>query len=135
MAAVVGLALTACAPDPYDGAGAPPTSPMPTQPTPPRDGPPPVQVQALDNNFRARDVTVAVGTEVVWSNVGRNDHDVTPVEFEDDQAAAPWGAQADAFKPGGVYARTFDTPGVYAYVCTIHGVGDKGMAGTITVTT
>lgn len=91
-------------------------------------------VQALDNSFRQRDLTVEAGTEVVWTNVGRNDHDVIPSEFEDTPETAPWGVVAEAFKPQQVFSHVFDSPGVYPYVCTIHGVRDKGMAGTITVT-
>ena len=126
----LGALLVACAPDPYTGHGPPPTPPLPTAVA----GVSAVAVQARDNVFVEPHVTVEVGTEVVWSNVGRNDHDVVPVEFEDDPTAAPWGVTPEAFRPGDVYSHVFDAPGVYAYVCTIHGIGDKGMAGTVTVT-
>jgi plastocyanin len=91
-------------------------------------------VQARDNSFDDRDITIAAGTEVVWTNVGRNDHDVTPVEFEADATSAPWGATPPGLRPRESYSHVFDTPGVYAYLCTLHGARDKGMAGTITVT-
>jgi plastocyanin len=91
-------------------------------------------VEVLDNSFRERDLVVPVGTEVVWTDGGRNEHDVTPSEFEADPAKAPWGITAPDFAEAGTYSRVFDVPGVYAYVCTLHGVADKGMAGTITVT-
>ena len=124
------IATSTCAPDPYDGYdGMPP----PTRPaTPPAR--PVVHVQARDNSFQEQEITVVAGTEVVWANVGRNDHDVVPTEFEDDPAAAPWGVAREAFRPRDVYSHVFDAPGTYVYVCTIHGVKDKGMAGTITVT-
>lgn len=91
-------------------------------------------MQALDNSFRQRDLTIEVGTEVVWTNVGRNDHDVIPTEYEDAPETAPWGVVVEDFKPRQVYSHRFENPGFYPYVCTIHGVRDKGMAGTITVT-
>ena len=87
-------------------------------------------VQALDNTFRPAELTVEVGTEVVFDNVGRNEHNVIP----DPNSIQGWGVGEDQFAPGDSYAHVFDAPGVYAYVCTIHGVNGKGMVGTITVT-
>ena len=121
-----------CAPDPYDGRdGLPPPTSAVTAST---SAQPPVYVQALDNTFRQRDIVIAAGTEVVWTNVGRNEHDVVPSEFEKTPEQAPWGVVVEAFAPQATYSHVFTTPGVYPYVCTIHGVRDKGMAGTITVT-
>jgi len=102
-------------------------APTPTAP------PAPVQVQALDNSFRLQDLTVVVGTEVVWRNVGRNDHDVTPLVV-DDAGEGAWGVPQGEFGPGAEHAHVFEHPGVYEYVCTIHGVNGKGMVGTVTVT-
>ena len=53
---------------------------------------------------------------------------------EETPEQAPWGVAAEEFAPQATYSHVFDTPGVYPYVCTIHGVRDKGMAGTIIVT-
>ncbi len=89
-----------------------------------------VEVQALDNTFRADELTIAVGTEVVFSNVGRNEHNVIP----EPDGIQGWGVGEDRFAPGDSYAHVFTEPGVYEYVCTIHGVKRKGMVGTITVT-
>ncbi len=88
-----------------------------------------VTVQALDNTFRPQDLTVEVGTEVVFDNVGRNEHNVIP------EPGGPqgWGVGEDLFAPGDTYSHVFDEPGVYEYVCTIHGVNRKGMVGTVTV--
>jgi plastocyanin len=88
----------------------------------------PVVVEALDNSFRAAELTVEVGTKVRWENVGRNDHDVLPVD------GADWGVVADDFAPGDEYSHVFETAGTYEYVCTIHGVPGAGMIGTIIVT-
>lgn len=89
-----------------------------------------VEVQALDNTFRADELTIAVGTEVVFTNVGRNEHNVIP----EPDGIQGWGVGEDRFAPGDTYAHVFTEPGVYEYVCTIHGVKRKGMVGTITVT-
>ncbi|HQZ33222.1 MAG TPA: plastocyanin/azurin family copper-binding protein [Ilumatobacteraceae bacterium] len=88
-------------------------------------------VKALDNNFLPEALTIEAGTEVVWDNIGRNDHDVTPADEPD---AATWGVTAEAFAPKDTYSHVFDQPGTYAYFCTIHGTAKAGMIGTIVVT-
>lgn len=75
---------------------------------------------------------VEAGTEVLFENVGRNEHDVTPnpqSRFKD------WGVAKTAFGPKAQYRYVFRTPGRYEYVCTIHGVKNKGMVGVVVVTT
>ena len=86
------------------------------------------EVGVLDNTFRPDEVEVAAGTEVVWENGGRNDHNVLPVEGDD------WGVEADDFAPGDVYSYRFTEPGTYAYYCSLHGTTTAGMVGTIVVT-
>jgi plastocyanin len=86
-----------------------------------------VEVEALDNTFRAQDIQISSGATVTWTNEGRNDHDVLPVEGDD------WGAEVEEFAPGDVYEHTFDTPGVYSYYCSIHGTTTAGMIGTVVV--
>ena len=88
-----------------------------------------VVVLGLDNTFREETVEVEAGTEVLWENRGRNDHNVLPAD-----EAADWGAQTDDFLPGDEYGRVFDTPGEYPYYCSIHGTAEVGMIGTIIVT-
>jgi plastocyanin len=85
-------------------------------------------VQALDNTFRPEALEVAAGTEVVWDNGGRNDHNVLPVEGE------AWGVEAADFEPGATYRHRFTEPGTYAYYCSLHGTTTKGMVGSIVVT-
>jgi plastocyanin len=89
-----------------------------------------IEVQSLDNTFRPAELTVEVGTEVVFDNVGRNEHNVIP----EPGGLQGWGVGEDRFAPGDRYSHVFTEPGVYEYVCTIHGVNRKGMVGTITVT-
>jgi plastocyanin len=88
-------------------------------------------VQTIDNSFRPEEISISVGTEVVWENRGRNDHDIIPA---DDPTATSWGVQATAFHPGDAYTHLFAEPGVYHYYCSIHGTAKAGMIGTITVT-
>ena len=88
-----------------------------------------IEVTTLDNTFVEEQVNVAVGTEVVWKNGGRNDHDIVPVV-----EGAGWGVGTDGFHPGDAYSYVFTEPGEYPYYCTIHGTADVGMTGTIIVT-
>jgi plastocyanin len=87
----------------------------------------PAEVTALDNSFRPENIEVPAGTEVVWTNKGRNEHNVLHVEGDD------WGVEVDDFQPGASYSHTFDEAGVYRYYCSIHGTTDAGMIGTIVV--
>ena len=87
----------------------------------------PAEVTALDNSFRPEGIEVAAGTEVVWTNKGRNEHNILHVDGND------WGVEVDDFQPGAVYSHTFDQAGVYRYYCSIHGTTDAGMIGTIVV--
>jgi plastocyanin len=87
-----------------------------------------VNVLSLDNTFRPETIEISAGTEVVWTNGGRNDHNVLPVEGD------AWGVQAEDFVPQDVYSHVFTTPGTYPYYCSIHGTTEVGMIGTVVVT-
>lgn len=89
---------------------------------------PRVDVISRDNTFQPQDIEVAAGTLVVWTNRGRNEHDILPVEGD------AWGVQPADFPPGAVYAVLFDTPGTVPYFCSIHGTHEIGMIGSVTVT-
>jgi plastocyanin len=84
-------------------------------------------VQSLDNTFRAPDIQVRPGTAVTWTNDGRNEHDVLPVEGD------AWGVEVEEFQPGDSYQHTFTELGVYDYYCSIHGTTTAGMVGTVVV--
>jgi plastocyanin len=86
------------------------------------------EVWAIDNTFRVPEIEVEAGTEVLWINRGRNEHDVEPVDETQD-----WGVGKDAFVPGDEYSYVFDTPGVYNYYCTLHATPDAGMIGRVVV--
>ena len=141
-AIVASASVVACAADPDDSARAAPTGPTVSVPAPPvptvaqPDESFPANgvvasVLSLDNNFYPLSLSVAAGTEVVFENNGRNDHDVVPVG---DPETLTWGVQAEEFAPKGTYSHVFGLPGTYAYYCTIHGTADAGMVGTIIVT-
>jgi plastocyanin len=88
-----------------------------------------IVVQSLDNSFRPETLTITAGTEVVWRNVGRNEHNVVPVD------GAGWGVVDPAeFAPGGESRHVFGVAGEFAYYCTIHGTATAGMIGTVVVT-
>jgi plastocyanin len=86
-----------------------------------------VDVSAIDNTFRPQTVEVAAGTMVVWTNGGRNEHDVIAVD-------GTWGIALEEFPPDAVYGHVFTEPGEHPYYCTIHGTTTVGMVGTIVVT-
>jgi plastocyanin len=86
-----------------------------------------VRVSSLDNTFRVENIQVAPGTTVTWTNDGRNQHDVLPVEGD------AWGVEVGAFEPGDSYEHTFTESGVYRYYCSIHGTTTAGMIGTVVV--
>jgi plastocyanin len=86
-----------------------------------------VRVQSLDNTFRAPDIQVQPGATVTWTNDGRNEHDVLPVD------GGGWGVEVEGFQPGATYQHTFTEPGVYDYYCSIHGTTSAGMVGTVVV--
>jgi plastocyanin len=87
----------------------------------------PAPVNALDNSFMPENIQVKAGTEVVWTNKGRNEHNALHVDGDD------WGVEVDDFQPGDVYSHTFDEPGVYRYYCSIHGTLTAGMPGVLVV--
>jgi plastocyanin len=109
----------------------PPPSPSPDSSEPGAHPAPPaetVTVIAADNRFDPQETEVAPGTEVVWVNRGRNDHDLIS------DSGLEFGAVAADFKPGDEYRFVFTEPGEYPYHCTIHGTPEIGMIGTIVVT-
>lgn len=153
--AAAALILTACAPDPHDiyAVDAPPVTraPLPTTVPPPppvsiaegEEPPPPpepttfdangevVEVRSLDNTFRLETVEIVAGTEVLWFNGGRNEHNVLPVDEVADIVG--FRVERDNFTPGDQYSYVFDTPGVFPYFCSIHGTQNAGMIGTVIV--
>jgi plastocyanin len=121
---IAGLVLLACGDD--DGAGASDTT-AGTAPTGSVISGT-AEVAAIDNSFRPEEIAVATGTEVVWTNSGRNDHNIVPVDPDQD-----FGIDTDDFGPGDEYSFTFEGPGTYRYFCSLHGNATSGMTGVVEV--
>lgn len=138
--------LASCAPDAPDAAGG--SKPddeaaiTTTIATVPPNGES-VTVQVLDNSYRPIDLEIAAGTEVVFDNRGRNEHNILPDAVMNDAALlellatdsspSAWGVASTEFAPGEVFSHIFTAPGVYSYYCSIHGVPGVGMYGIIRV--
>ena len=88
-------------------------------------------VLAIDNSFSPEVLTIVAGTEVVFTNNGRNPHNVVP---EGDPEAGSWGVLEQKFLPTNTYSHVFDRPGTYVYYCSIHGTPKAAMHATIVVT-
>lgn len=102
-----------------------------------------VTIQVLDNSFRPGDWTVTAGTEVVFENRGRNDHNILPPSVENDGGLSTylgdgtdptrWGVASPELTPGDEYRVVLGVPGVYDFYCSIHGASSGGMVGSLTV--
>lgn len=133
---VVGLGLTACGSDDDSGDGGDNL----TEETDGGSGLEDVvaidgdtaDVKVLDNTFNEENISVAPGTKVVWTNDGRQDHDIIPVG-DDPDAPSEFGVVPDDFASGDVYEHTFEEPGTYRYYCSLHGTEDAGMIGAVVV--
>ncbi len=79
------------------------------------------KVNIVDLDFDPREVTVAVGAEVTWTNTGQAPHTVTAK----DQA---W--TSDMLQNGDTFSHTFDAVGRFEYLCNLH----PNMVGTVIVT-
>lgn len=83
-------------------------------------------VSALDNYFTPKNITVAQGDTVVWTNNGILQHTITA----DDSSV-----DSGTLRHGNTVALRFNTAGMFPYFCRFHGApGGVGMAGTVTVT-
>lgn len=77
-------------------------------------------IRIIDLDYDPREVTVAVGATVTWTNTGQAPHTVT-------DRSGGW--TSDVLPTGGTFQHTFDTVGRYEYICTLH----ANMVGTIIV--
>ena len=100
----------AASPDPTPAASADPDAVVPDQ----------VDIEIVELEFRAPDVTVAAGGQVSWTNIGQAPHTVT---------ASDGSFDSDILEPGAGFEHRFDEPGTFAYLCEIH----PGMVGTVEV--
>ncbi|HZR02838.1 MAG TPA: cupredoxin family copper-binding protein [Burkholderiales bacterium] len=79
-----------------------------------------VQVAIEKFAFAPKEITVASGTTIVWTNKDDTPHTVTSV----DKSFASKGMDT-----GDVFQHTFDVEGDFSYLCTVH----PHMTGTVHV--
>ncbi len=83
-------------------------------------------IELMNTSFNPQQVTVKVGTTVVWTNKDSMAHTVTA----DDKSF-----DSGNLNPGQTFKFTFTKAGTYRYYCRYHGGPNGiGMSGTITVT-
>lgn len=107
---------------PATGTAGPTSTDAPAATTSATD-PAPAGQQAVtidDFAFSPAELTVPLGTTVVWTNNDNAQHSITG----DDGLSSPGLGQGDT------YEHTFTTAGTYAYACGIH----RSMRGTVVVT-
>ncbi|MCG8350551.1 MAG: cupredoxin domain-containing protein [Chloroflexales bacterium] len=123
-----GMAGTIVVEDASDAAGDPVLPPSPPNQQPDAPAPAPgdnVTVAIGDNTFDGQDITVPVGSTVVWTHQGQRPHTVT---------ADDGSFNSNTLQNGDSFSQTFSEPGVYQYYCEFHGSpGRTGMSGVIRV--
>ena len=70
--------------------------------------------EIVDIDYEPRDLKVAKGTTVTWTNTGQLPHTVTK-----ENGPGP-DFDSDTVDPGDTFEQRFDTPGKIDYICTIH---------------
>ena len=71
----------------------------------------PMQVDIAKFAFAKKEITVAPGTKIVWTNKDETPHTVA----SNDRSFASKGLDT-----GDTYEHTFDREGDFAYICTVH---------------
>jgi plastocyanin len=85
-----------------------------------------VAVSIVSGAFRDKQISVPVGTTVVWTNTASGSHTVTA----DDGSFS-----SGTLGPGGTFSFTFTAAGTFPYYCGFHGgPNGAGMSGVVTVT-
>ena len=87
----------------------------------------PANVIADDDYFLPEALKVRRGSEVTFSNDGRNLHNVIPLD------GGTFRIDTDQLRPGTSKTVQLDRPGTYRYFCSIHGTATRGMRGIIEV--
>jgi plastocyanin len=70
-----------------------------------------VEVDVVAFAYQPTELSVPVGTTVVWKNLDPVAHTVTDLEYAYDSGL---------FEEAGTFSKTFDAPGVYTYFCLPH---------------
>jgi|GEM_PF-2577747 len=95
------------------------------------------KIDCGDNYFSPKEASVEAGTIVIWTNIGRNIHDVMDDMGSDHsdnkEATEHKDFTSDTLRRGDIHVVLFDTPGEYFYHCHFHGGPKRGQWGSITV--
>ena len=134
------IALAACG-----GAEKPGTQPAPStsspspsdsspSPSPTGTATPPVggatAAEIIDNEYRPAEITVSIGSQVLWTHRGTASHSVTADGGAFDSSPDCPTDLSKCMMPGATFPFTFTTAGRFAYHCKVHGTL---MAGTVVV--
>ncbi len=88
-----------------------------------------VSINVVDNTFEPSFIKVSVGTKLVFTNNGRNEHNITAVE-----EGSFTGVKQSDFSPGKAADITVGGVGEYGFFCSIHGTKKlNGQSGVIQV--
>jgi plastocyanin len=79
-----------------------------------------VEIDMSGSRFSQPELTIAPGTEVVWTNRDSMRHSATAADFSFDSGT---------MEEGDTFSFVFNTPGTFDYYCNFH----PNMTGTITV--
>jgi len=93
------------------------------------------RARIVDTAFEPEGITVAVGSTIVWKQIGLQPHSVTAADETFDSSPNCSPIKTDkCLGQGDGYRVEFTEPGSYDYYCRVHGLPDgTGMTGTITV--
>jgi len=93
------------------------------------------RARIVDTAFEPEGITVAVGSTIVWKQIGLQPHSVTAADETFDSSPNCSPIKSDkCLGQGDGYRVEFTEPGSYDYYCRVHGLPDgTGMTGTITV--
>ena len=107
----------------------PPTAtlvPLTATPVPPTSTPPPATFSTAIVDFELKNISVPVGTTVVWENQDAAPH--TTTSGVSPNASPGW--DSGTLSSGKTYEHTFDQTGEFQFFCKIH----PSMTATVTVT-
>ena len=125
--AAAALVATSCgAEDSVEASTPPPTVPADAVD---RTGEAVVEIAVGDNNYEPQILVVSPDAEVVWTNEGRNRHNV--ISANDEPAFEQ--IDTEQLDEGGSASRVFASPGEYPYYCSIHGSATRGQRGAVLV--
>ena len=88
-----------------------------------------IALDIQDNAFTQRVVVVSAGTEITWTNQGRNEHNVRPAV----EGAFEPISTLDLAEKGDSASLVFETPGDFPYFCSLHGTATNGQTGRVIV--